>query len=312
MKRSLLALAVLLTSLHATPATAVPCVASVLMWGTQGSGPGQFTHPYGIAIPGDGLVYVTDQHNERVQVFNEFGAFVRQWSIPPGANGFAHPTGICVSNGVVYVSAHQGHHVTMWTTTGAFLGYALAPPSGWMHPTDITATATGEVLVCDSGHARVVRLTPGGAYLSNFATASTPYGIGVHSSGRIYVGSFATHQVERFTSAGLFNFSFGTAGSGPGQFLAAEGIAFDASGRVLVCDTGNDRVQRFDTGGNYQCEFGSSGTLPDQLDIPSDIAVGSDGDFFVVEYGNHRIQRFSLGPVPTTATSWGRIKSIYR
>ena len=38
-------------------------------FGAQGSDPGRFSHPYGICVDGNELVYVVDGGNERVQVF---------------------------------------------------------------------------------------------------------------------------------------------------------------------------------------------------------------------------------------------------
>ena len=38
-------------------------------WGTEGTGPGQFDGPSGIAVASDGSVYVTDYFNHRVQKF---------------------------------------------------------------------------------------------------------------------------------------------------------------------------------------------------------------------------------------------------
>ena len=38
-------------------------------FGTRGSGPGQFICPRGIAVDGNGLVYFSDCHNDRIQVF---------------------------------------------------------------------------------------------------------------------------------------------------------------------------------------------------------------------------------------------------
>ena len=55
--------------------TAPPILAQ---WGTHGSGNGQFGHPAGLAIDGVGDVYVSDQTNNRVQVFTPDGAYLTQ------------------------------------------------------------------------------------------------------------------------------------------------------------------------------------------------------------------------------------------
>ncbi|MBI4719753.1 MAG: 6-bladed beta-propeller, partial [Chitinivibrionia bacterium] len=47
-------------------------------WGTSGTAPGQFQFPFGIAVDGNGRVYVADSHNDRVQVFSGLGTFLRQ------------------------------------------------------------------------------------------------------------------------------------------------------------------------------------------------------------------------------------------
>ena len=38
-------------------------------FGTRGTGPEQFTDPYGIAVDKNGVVYVTDDRNDRLQSF---------------------------------------------------------------------------------------------------------------------------------------------------------------------------------------------------------------------------------------------------
>ena len=47
-------------------------------WGGKGSGPGQFQVAHGIAIDGKGLVWVADRENQRIQVFDQDGKFVRR------------------------------------------------------------------------------------------------------------------------------------------------------------------------------------------------------------------------------------------
>ncbi len=48
-------------------------------WGSKGAGPGEFDTPHGIAVDGNGTVYVADRGNSRVQVFDAEGTFVAEW-----------------------------------------------------------------------------------------------------------------------------------------------------------------------------------------------------------------------------------------
>jgi DNA-binding beta-propeller fold protein YncE len=73
-------------------------------WGSRGTGPGQFNIVHGIAIDARGNVYVGDEGNKRVQVFDSNGTFKTQF-INVGA-----PTALCITRGaqqVLYV-AHTG------------------------------------------------------------------------------------------------------------------------------------------------------------------------------------------------------------
>ena len=65
------------TPLPATPVppTPVPPLtpsspAFVMKWGSSGSGDGQFLSAYGIAVDGQGNVYVADAGNDRIQKFS--------------------------------------------------------------------------------------------------------------------------------------------------------------------------------------------------------------------------------------------------
>ena len=77
----------------------------------DGSGPlelgdGEFERPGGIAVDGEGNVYVADTFNHRIQVFRPDGTFVGKWGQRGGGNGeFQFPRGIAVdSTGKVYVT----------------------------------------------------------------------------------------------------------------------------------------------------------------------------------------------------------------
>jgi DNA-binding beta-propeller fold protein YncE len=50
----------------------------VKSWGGKGKAPGQFEVAHGIAIDAKGLLWVTDRENQRIQVFDADGTFVRE------------------------------------------------------------------------------------------------------------------------------------------------------------------------------------------------------------------------------------------
>jgi len=73
-------------------------------WGSRGTGQGQFNIVHGIAIDTQGNVYVGDEGNKRVQVFDSNGVFKTQFT------NVGTPTALCITRGpqqVLYV-AHTG------------------------------------------------------------------------------------------------------------------------------------------------------------------------------------------------------------
>lgn len=48
-------------------------------WGTEGSGPGQFIEPHGLAIDSKGRLFVSDRPNNRIQIFDQDGKFLEEW-----------------------------------------------------------------------------------------------------------------------------------------------------------------------------------------------------------------------------------------
>lgn len=93
--------------------------------------------------------------------------------------------------------------------------------------------------------------------------------------------------------------SWGTIGSGAGEFNRPEGIATDSSGNVYVVDRGNDRIQKFDSSGNFLTSWGTaagSGHLADPLAV----SVDAGGTVYVLDSG--KVLRF--GSTGTFIGSW--------
>jgi hypothetical protein len=52
----------------------------VLSWGAPGTDPGEFNLPHNLVTDRDGLVYVADRENHRVQIFDGEGRYQGQWN----------------------------------------------------------------------------------------------------------------------------------------------------------------------------------------------------------------------------------------
>ncbi len=48
-------------------------------FGSRGNGPGQFQLPHNLVIDKNGLIYVSDRENRRVEIFDARGKYLREW-----------------------------------------------------------------------------------------------------------------------------------------------------------------------------------------------------------------------------------------
>ncbi len=87
--------------------------------------PGTFSLPTNVAVDGDGNVYVTDTFNDRVEIFDADGAFIREF----GKNGdgpgqFERPKGIAIDcDGHIWVVDDAQDRVKVFNQKGQLLIY---------------------------------------------------------------------------------------------------------------------------------------------------------------------------------------------
>ena len=97
--------------------------------------------------------------------------------------------------------------------------------------------------------------------------------------------------------------TWGSPGSGEGQFDYPWGIAVDANRYVYVAENRGNRIQKFDSWGTFITTWGSYGTGNGQFAAPWRVATHADGYIYVADAANQRIQKFdSRG---TFITKWG-------
>ncbi len=122
-------------------------------FGTPGHGPGEFLVPHSISIAGDGRVYVCDRENNRVQVFNQDGEFLHQWT------DFKGPMGIHIdANQTVYVT-DQVPRISILDLDGKLLARGRTFEYGHNVYTD----SRGDIYAVDVANQRVQKFARQGA-----------------------------------------------------------------------------------------------------------------------------------------------------
>ena len=271
-------------------------------FGSFGSGDGQFIWPTALAFDSDDRLYMADEYNHRITVFDRAGNFLSSWGAQGDASGqFNGPSGIaCDAEDNLYVVDHLNNRVQKFTTQGRHL--------------------------LEWG-------TEGGAD----GYFNLPWGVTVDSVGNVYVADWRNDRIQKFSQDGKFLAKFGSSGQADGQFNRPSSVAVDADGYMYVADWGNERVQVLGPDGSFQLRLRGQATLsrwaeeffaanPDEKQArdrsnlvpdlteeadtpheesarieryfwgPTSVKLDREGRLYVTETNRHRIQIYN--PIP--------------
>lgn len=254
-------------------------------WGSFGSSNGQFNGaPIGICEYG-GEIYVCDYGNNRVQVFSSAGVYTRKWT---SANAYS----IAAYNGEIYVgNSPPTDTISVYDTTGVLqrtLGSSGTGDGQFSSIYDLSFYGA-RLYVADHGNTRIQEIDVNGTFVNKWSVTDAQK-IDA-TSGVVYVsGGSGLNSVGIYSLSGTYVGTFGTFGSGDGEFSLTVGIAVSA-GEVYVGDFFNHRIQVFSaSSGVPQTEFNSYttttatslGTPDGGVSIPSlnGLAANSAGPIY--------------------------------
>jgi hypothetical protein len=80
----------------------------IAAWGKEGTGPGEFNMPHGIALDSTGRVFVADRGNNRIQIFDQGGKFLGEWK------QFGKPCGIFIDGKDTIYVADSDSNKDLW------------------------------------------------------------------------------------------------------------------------------------------------------------------------------------------------------
>ena len=293
-----------------------PTGAYLAQFGSQGTGNGQFaaSGPESIAIDYHGNIWVADTYGGRLEKFNESGGFIRSvGTIGSGPEQLRQPDGIAIaSGGNVFVTDWEDNKVAEYGEGGKFVrefGSRGSEPGQLQQPTGIAIDSRGDVWVADQNNGRIEEFSQAGEYLGRFGAKgsgagqfelSYPTGIATDAKGDIWITDAGDNRVEKWIASGYVAEptptllrSFGSTGTGNGQFQWAVGAATDGKGNLWVSDFFDGRIERFNEQGQYVGQFGTQGAANGQFKYPFGVAVDPKGHVWVADDGNNRIEEFS-------------------
>lgn len=176
------------------------------LFGSHGTGNGQFDNPFGVAVAPDGSVYVVDMPGGRVTRFTATGGYVSSWIVEGPTGGIE-----VKSDGSVYATDNGGR-VRKYGPTGNLIqvfGSLGSGPGQFRNPQDIAIGPFEKIYVVDDFNSRIQIFDYAGNYLTEFGSFGSgdgqfdrPTAIDVDRDGHIYVADHDNNRVQKFYYAG--------------------------------------------------------------------------------------------------------------
>ena len=126
--------------------------------------------------------------------------------------------------------------------------------------------------------------------IRTISNVNQPVGVALTKDGEFVVTEGNGHCVSVFKPNGEKIRSFGTHGSGEGQFKSPSGVAVDRKGNIFVADRANHRIQIFTAEGHFLTTIGTEGSGPLQFYYPEGIAFNANKTKLYVVDGNEHVQ----------------------
>jgi DNA-binding beta-propeller fold protein YncE len=280
------------------------------VWGGPGSEPGRFSAPKGMAVDGNGNLYVADSQNHRIQVFDGNGNLVRQWGEQGSGPGqFNEPWDVAVSPaGDIYVADTWNHRIQVYSAQGNLLrgwgifGEAL-DVTGYgdrlYGPRSLAFDDEGNLYVADTGNKRVIKydandrmVTAVGGAGDEAGYLQEPVGLALGPEGDLYVVDTWNRRIQVF-DADLEYVRQWPVWAWEGTSISNKPyMAVDEDGHVYVTDPDMFRVLEFDGDGELVASWGQYGTDLASMNGPTGIIIDGSRRILVSDSANHRILVF--------------------
>ena len=217
--------------------------------------------------------------------------------------GLKFPWGVAVNQKGEMIVAENGRHcVSIFSPSGEKIrtfGSKGSVQGQFKEPRGVAVDGDGNILVADENNHRIQKFTAGGKFVTAVGQRgskrfSDPMGVAInHRNRKVYISDRYNHRIQLLNADLTFSSSFGTSGSGDGQFTYPWDVAFDSTGNVYVADSASHCIQVFTAEGKFLRKLGKKGSGDGELSCPTSVSIDSDDIVYVTEYTNHCVSMFT-------------------
>ena len=172
-----------------------------------------------------------------------------------GKGEFDSPTAMAVDpSGNILVADTGNGRIEKFSPTGTF----VTSIGQFEAPNGIAIDHTGNIYVAEIGSKhRVQKLGPDGTFIAQWAPGLYgPRRIAIGPDDSVYVVDSGHNRIVKFSPDGQVLASWGSEGSGDGQFKGFSSVAVDPiNNKVYVADSLNSRIQVFDSDGKFLAKW---------------------------------------------------------
>ena len=258
--------------------------------GTAGSEEGQFYNPFGVAVHYQtGNIYVGEQSNNRVQVFDKDGKYLSKFGDRDGAGKMKKPLCIAFYQNKIFVTQGRAGCLFVYDLNGAFDRQVGTPGNGegqLNRPHGIAINeSNGDIFVCDYGNNRVEIFSKDFLFKSQLGqgTLKSPTDIKLTNES-IYVLSLSNPFLYSF-NYDLTPSQNAVPNSISNQLKRPYAFCVDGGGNFIVSDYDRNSIAIF----NRQGELVHR--ISDSVQSPTGVTLDARGRIILVGF-NHRLLIF--------------------
>jgi len=315
----------------------------------------KLNRPCAVAVGPEGDLFIADYGNQRIRKVSRDGTI--STLAGSGEAGFGGDGGPALKaklrgpygvkadkHGNVYIADQQNNRIRKVTPDGTMTTVAgngkrefsgdggPATQAGLAGPNDMVLDDAGNLIIADSGHDRIRKVTADGIISTVAGTGIRSKGEGSYSgdggpavkaqlnhpsslvfdaAGNLYVGDFSNHAVRRISTDGVITTLVGTGTRGrdedglPGTRTRANelgGVAIDREGCLVYTDgvnfrvrqVGADGIARTIAGTGQRGYGGDDGpALQAKLSVLDAVVSDPQGNLYVADHTNCRIRKLT-------------------